>query len=207
METNTCKQKSVKVIDHWPHTKRKGELYIVLGKFGIFQSKMHSGQGIFFPIIYVTDLEELLKDEVKNYASDKGFEIKTPIEYSAMKTVIIQQIDEYPLEDIKENIETVNQWAKVTDVYKFGTTSEMLKVQFDNTSMANKTVSEGMIILYRRVPPKHIEKEIFIKLKPCNNCFQYDHKMMKCKEEKLTVLSVETVGINRVLVKVPHQSV
>ena len=191
METNTYKQKSVKVIDHRPHTKRRGELYNVLGKFGIFPSKMHSGQGIFFPVIYVTDIEELLMDEVKNYASDKGFEIKTSIEYSAMKTVIVKQIDEirdmYSLEEIKENIVTLNEWAKVADVYMFGTTSKMLKVQFDNTSMANKAVSEGMIILYQRVPPKLIDKEIFIKLTPCNNCFQYDHETKKCKEEKLTV--------------------
>ena len=128
---------------------------------------------------------------MKTYASEKGFEIKTPIEYSAMKTVIVKQIDEiideYSLEEIRENIETLNQWAKVTNVYKFGTTSKMLKVQFDNTSMANKAVTEGMIILYQRIPPRQIEKEIFMKLTPCNNCFQYDHETKKSKEEKLTV--------------------
>ena len=54
---SSFKQKSIKVLDHKPHDKRKGELYNVLGKYGIFPSKMHSGKGVFFPVIYESDIE------------------------------------------------------------------------------------------------------------------------------------------------------
>ena len=53
--------------------------------------------------------------------------------------------------------------------------------------MANKADKEGMIILFQRIPPKRIEKEIFVKLLPCNNCFRYDHGRKDCKEEKKTL--------------------
>ena len=104
---NPYKQKSVKVIDHKPHTKRRGELYNVLGKYGIFPTKMHSGQGVFFPIICESGLENMLKDELRQYAMEKGFEIKVPIEYSAMKTVVVKIVWWISLSDgeIRESIE------------------------------------------------------------------------------------------------------
>ena len=89
MEPVNNRQKSVKVIDKRPHTKRKGELYNLLGCYGILPTKMHAGKGIFFPIVREGDLEEILKKEVMETALEKGFEIKIPIEYSAMKTVIV----------------------------------------------------------------------------------------------------------------------
>ena len=188
---NPYQQKSVKVIDHRPHTKRRGELYNVLGKYGIFPTKMHSGQRMFFPIIYESDLENMLKDELGQYASDKYFEIVVPVEYSAMKTVVVKEIDsmvdEFDDEEIKESIERLNDWAKVVDFFRFGTTSKMVKVQFSSTAMANKAVKEGIIILNQRIPPRKIEKEIFVKLVPCNNCFNYEHETKNCTREKQTL--------------------
>ena len=188
MDATGFRQKSVKILDQKPHEKRRGELYNILGKYGIFPLKMHSGKGVFFPIIGESDLEEILKKEVKEYALEKGFDIKTPIEYTAMKTVIIKEmdsiVDEYNDEEIKENIESVNSWAKVVEIYKFQTTTKMMKIQFESTAMANRADKEGMIILFQRIPPKRIEKEIFVKLMPCNNCFKYDHETKNCTEEK-----------------------
>ena len=188
---NPYKQKSVKVIDHKPHTKRRGELYNVLGKYGIFPTKMHSGQGVFFPIIYESDLENMLKDDLGQFAMEKGFEIKVPIEYSAMKTVVVKEIDsmvdEFQDAEIKESIERLNDWAKVVDIFRFGTTSKMIKIQFSSTAMANKAIKEGIIILNQRIPPRRIEKEIFVKLMPCNNCYNYEHETKNCTGEKQTL--------------------
>ena len=174
-----------------PHAKRRGELYGLLGKYGIFPLKMHSGQRVFFPIIRESDLEEILKKEVRDYAKEKGFEIKTPIEYTAMKTVVVKEIDsiidEFTDQEIIENIERVNDWAKVVELYKFQTTAKMLKIQFETTTMATRALNDGLIILFQRVPPRRIEKEIFVKLLPCNNCYGYDHDTKSCKEAKQTL--------------------
>ena len=90
MEQTNSRQKSVKVIDHKPHTKRKNELYNFLGQSGIFPRKMHVGHGVFYSIVSAEDLEDLLKQETVNKAKEKDFEILTSIEYGAMRTVVIK---------------------------------------------------------------------------------------------------------------------
>ena len=120
-----------------------------------------------------------------------GFEIRIPIEYSAMKTIVVKEvdsiIDEYTEPEIKESIETVNEWAKVAEIFKFSTTSKMIKVQFTNTGMANRAVKEGIIILNQRIPARRVEREIFVNLKTCNNCYKYDHDTKNCTMEKQTL--------------------
>ena len=190
MEANN-RQKSVKIVDHKPHDKRKSELYGILGRCGIFPRKMHVGKGVFYPIINEEDLEEILKEENVNKAKEKGFEIYTPIEYGAMRTVVVKEIDEmiddYSNEEIMANVEQLNTWAKVTEIYKMPTTSKMIKVQFKSTQMAQRAAAEGIVVLYQKIPPKKIEKEIFVRLTPCNNCFGYTHETKNCEKRKMTL--------------------
>ena len=86
-----------------------------------------------------------------------------------------------------ENINQTNQWAEVEEIYRIKTTGRMIKIRFKNTMMANKAAEEGMVIVYQRIPSKHIEKELFVKITPCYNCYRYDHKTSDCKKEKQTL--------------------
>ena len=187
-ETINKRQKSVKINDKKPHAKRKGELYNFLGRHGIFPTKMHAGQGAFFAIIYEEDLEKILKKEVVEKAQEKGFEIITPIEYGALETVIVKEIDamvnDYNEEEIKESIEMLNEGVKVEQVYQFQTVSKMIKVTFTATHMANKAAKEGLVILNQRIPPRRLEKEIFVKLTPCSNCYRYEHDTKNCNNQE-----------------------
>ena len=96
-----------------------------------------------------------------------------------MKTVIVKEIDsiidEYEDQEIKNSITSINEWAKVVEVYMFNTESKMVKIQFESTAMALTAAEDGIIILNQRIPARRIEKEIFVKLNPCNNCYGYDH--------------------------------
>ena len=60
----------------------------------------------------------------------------------------------------------------------------MLKVCFATTEMAARAVREGLVVVYQRIPPRYIEKEIFVKLTPCYNCYSYDHKTQSCETNK-----------------------
>ena len=190
METN-WKQKSVKVIDHQPHTKRKNELYNILGKCNIFPRKMHVGVGVFYPIINEEDLEDMLKEETVQKIKEKGFEIITPIEFGAMKTIVIKEIDsmidDFEIDEIKNSIEDLNPWARVREVIKMPTTSKMLKIQFSSTQMVQQALKEGVVVLYQKIPPRRIEKEIFVRVQPCNNCFGYSHETKNCTIRKMTL--------------------
>ena len=113
-----------------------------------------------------------------------------PIEFGAMKTIVIRQIyemiDDYNDEEIKESIEYLNEWAKVEEIFKFGTTSKMLKVRFTNTAMVKRAESQGIVVLNQGINPRRIEREreIFIKINACNNCFKYDHDTKRCDKDK-----------------------
>ena len=138
MEGN--RQKSIRVIDRKPGTKRKNDWYGILGAFGVFPGKTHVGNGVFFPIVKESEIEEMMKDEILQKAKEEGFEIIAPIELGAMRTVIVKEvdsmIDEYSNEEVIYSIEALNEWAEVIEIYKFKTPSKMMKVQFKSGSMA-----------------------------------------------------------------------
>ena len=55
--------------------------------------------------------------------------------------------------------------------------------------MAQRALQEGLVILYQRIPPRRIEREIFVRLQPCNNCFDYNHDTKNCNKRKMTLCS------------------
>ena len=86
-------QKNVKVLDHNPEKGRRSELYGFLGKHGIYPRKMHAGQGVFFPIVKESEIEEMLNEEVMREEREIKFEIMIPIEFSALQTVVVRDMD------------------------------------------------------------------------------------------------------------------
>ena len=88
-----------------------------------------------------------------------------------MRTVIVRHIDkvisEYNDQEIINNIEATNGWAKVEFVYKLTDNGRMLKIRFNTTEMAARAVRDGLVVVYQRIPPRYIEKIFFVKLTPC----------------------------------------
>ena len=60
----------------------------------------------------------------------------------------------------------------------------MLKIKFTSQQMVQKALTKGIVILHQFIPHYNIEKEIFVHLNPCRNCFAYDHKLKDCMQEK-----------------------
>ena len=69
-------------------------------------------------------------------------------------------------------------------IYRIPAASKLLKIRFKTQQMAQTALDKGMIILHQIIPKWNLEKEIFVRLTPCRNCFRYDHKLSECKEEK-----------------------
>ena len=55
--------------------------------------------------------------------------------------------------------------------------------------MADKAQRDGLIVLYQKISSSYVEKETFVKLTPCCNCFNYDHKTRECSKPKQTLCS------------------
>ena len=90
-------------------------------------------------------------------------------------------------QEIINNIEATNGWAKVEFVYKLTDTGRMLKIRFNTTEMSARAVRDGLVVAYQRIPPRYIEKEIFVKLTPCYNYYSYEHKTQSCEIEKQSI--------------------
>ena len=143
-----------------------------------------------------------MEREVRENLKSKSYEVITPIEYNASKTIIVKRldpiIDEYTTEEIMNNIETQNDWLKVEELYKFETTAKILKIRCQSSNAVKRELEEGLYITNQRVKPNQVEKELFIKLTPCNNCFEYTHTTNKCPYERLTLCTFCSSNEHRV---------
>ena len=185
---------AVKVVDcDGRQPRRRARLWECFGGLlGINPTNIKDGgNGNYYVIVPQEKIEHIISDESKRKLRDHQFEINTPIEYNAMRTVIVRHIDkvisEYSDQEIINNIEATNSWAKVEFVYKLTDTGRMLKIRFSTTEMAARAVRDGLVIAYQRIPSRYVEKEIFVKLTPCYNCYSYDHKTQACEMEKQSI--------------------
>ena len=120
---------------------------------------------------------------------ESNMEVTTPLDYNSSKTVIIKRldpiIDEYEAEEIKQSIERANNNIVVEEIFVFPITSKIMKVRLETSAMAKKVLCNGLLVLNQRVKPNQIEKEIFVKITPCTNCYKYDHMTSSCPREKM----------------------
>ena len=155
--------KSLKVLDQRPHKKRKGELYNALGACGIYLGKVQEGEGVFYVLIRDEEVEEMSKEETKKKAKKNGFQIFRPLDYDSMKTVVVREVDsvmeEFTAKEVAESVERVNDWEKVEEVVKLSTASQILKITFKTSSMVQKALDKGIIVLNHSTPPWKIERQ------------------------------------------------
>ena len=185
---------AIKVIDREPRQpRRRPKLWETFGLIGINPTDIKEGKGIYYAIIKQEHIESVINDESKQVFNQNGFDIVTPIEFDAMRSVVVRHIDkviaEYTDEDIIGSINHANIWADVDSIVRIHSNGRLLKVKFKSISMAQTAMTEGMVVLHQRINAKNIEKEIFIRLTPCYNCFKYDHKTRECPQESRVLCS------------------
>ena len=180
---------AVKITDKRPNEPhRHNKIFQTFGKIGVPAKKVHDGKGVFFAIANEGSLETNLSEESKVTFQNEDFELVHPIEYNSLKTVVVKNldymIDSYSDDENIESIERINSWAKAEYVYKIPTTSKLLKVRFQSQQMVLVALQKGINVLHQHIPQWSIEKELFVCLTPCRNCYRYDHRFKDCKAEK-----------------------
>ena len=185
---------AIRVIDRESRTpRRRAKLWETFGFVGVNPTELKEGKGVFYAIVRQEQIESVINDEVKSTFLNNGFEITTPIEYDSLRSVIINHLDkvitEYSDAEVIESINCSNDWAEVLEIIRITTTGRLLKIKFKSTAMAQRAINEGIIILYQKINPKHVEKEVFVRITPCYNCYQYTHKTRECPQERKTLCS------------------
>ena len=100
---------AVKVI----HKDTRGErrrplLWECFGFVGVNPTDIKETRGVYYVIVGQEELEGILKADSKQTFIEQGFEVLPPIEYNALRTIVIRHIDkvidEYTDEEIINNI-------------------------------------------------------------------------------------------------------
>ena len=183
-----------KIIDKHPNKEgRRRELYTLFGDTDLLVTGLRdSGNGeVYYAITHENQLDNFLSDATKEKFESQNFSIVNPPEFNALKSIIIKnldkQIEAYNLDEIKDNIEKNNDNIIIETVITLPTPTKMLKVKLQNQFMAIKATLNGLMIFNQYLPPASIEREVYIKLTPCYNCFAYNHHTKKCPRPKLTL--------------------
>ena len=58
---------------------------------------------------------------------------------------------------------------EVEGVIRLPSTLIMLKLRLKSPAMATSSVGEGLAICHQYMQPKYVEREIYVKVTPCNN--------------------------------------
>ena len=180
---------AIKLIDKNPgEPHRHNNVYRTLGRLGISIKKVHDAKGAFYVIVREENLEKILTEKNKKEFRKEAYELVVPIEYNSLKTVVMKQLDymtdSFTDQEVIDSIRELNDWAEVEDLYRLPTTSKMIKIRFTSQQMVQTALTKGIVILHQFIPHWNAEKEIFVRLTPCRNCFSYDHKIRDCPREK-----------------------
>ena len=119
------------------------------------------------PLSKQDQVETVISNESKEIFLQNSFEVHIPIEYEAMRSIIIRHIDkainDYTDEEVITSINQANEWAEVDQIYRILSNGRLLKVEFRSSSMVPIALNQGIIVLHQKINTKHIEKFFFCK--------------------------------------------
>ena len=158
---------AIKVVDRDTRSQRcRPKLWETFGLVGVNPTELKEGKGVYYAIVKEDRVETVINNESKEVFSQNNFEVHTPIEYEAMRSIIIRHIDkainDYSDEEVITSINRANEWAEVDHIHRIMTNGRLLKVKFKSTSMVQIALNQGIIVLHQKINTKHIDKEIFV---------------------------------------------
>lgn len=183
-----------KATDGLINSTKKIALRETLFKNGVKISKIIDTKDSLLAICYEEkDVDAALTDNVKLNLTNHNLVPVIPPPLRAKKSVIVRRLDrdvtDNTVDDIAEEIEHGNQWAKVEEIYKFDKIKHMLKIRFTEISMAKKAIDQGFAAFHYFIPPNQIEPEQFIPITPCWTCYGYSHQTKDCPAKETKVCS------------------
>lgn len=131
-----------------------------------------------FIVVYLNeeDADKLIANNTTTTLKQPKFEIIIPPHLMARKTVITKQIDrdvkKKSEEEIENDIEGKNRWAKVEEVVKFLNMPYLLQIRFTDIKMARKAAEIGFLIDTYHLNSSQVGiMEDYIQLTPSCACY------------------------------------
>lgn len=126
--------------------------------------------------------------------SQIGLQVLMPPEIRAQRSVFIRRLDQHfgkhTAEEMKAEIEDKNQWIKIDEITKIKDYTHVVKIRFAETAITDRVLESGFLAFNMSVLPNQIEREKFVNLLTCFNCYQYqDHATKDCPNKDIKVCS------------------
>ena len=133
------------------------------------------------------DLEKLLSKFAREEFNKHGITVITPPELRCKKSVFVRklsyQVGKHTAEQLKQDIELRNSWAKIEEVVKIKEYTHCFKIIFEDTSMAEKALRDGFLTYNMSVKTDQIEQEKFVHIQTCFKCYRHNsHTTKDCTE-------------------------
>ena len=184
----------IRIKDHGSRqSDRKRLLWNRLLTFNLLVYKLEESNRNFTIITSDEVVDKLLTKNIRETLMKANFEVTTPPEYTANRTVVLRNIEalitSVENEELKQDIERRNDWAKISEIIKIPNAPKILKLRMENTDMVKRATENGMLLYNQSVPAYNISKEIYVYLEMCYICYSYDHKTTDCPTPELKVCS------------------
>lgn len=166
--------------------RSKLKLLEILAPAEVYATALHEAYDGYI-VITATDKEvdKILEPAVTQNLKTQGFTPILPQEVKSRRTIICYMVEQTAFEntenDIADEIEYKQDWAKIQSTYKFPNSRNMLKVQFESVSMADKAANQGLRLFHVSIAPHQISKERYINIPYCMKCYAIDdHATNQC---------------------------
>lgn len=139
------------------------------------------------------DIDTVLTEKGSKALAEINLEAKIPAQISTQRSIICRKLDPYvgghTSEDIKNEIERVQTWAKVREVVKFGNYTHVIKITFESTDMAQRAL-DGLRLFNVAITSSQIERETFTNVQMCFVCYRMEqHQTKECPHRNIKVCS------------------
>lgn len=168
---------------------------LAYGKFNVpFTRIFATNEGFKVICRNETDADKILGKDVKPELEKIGLQVIVPPETNARRSIILRQLDhiigENTPDDIKEELERENSWIKIEEVIKMKNYTHILKLRLEETAMVDKAQQQGILAYNMAISPSQIERENYVHIKTCFNCYQMeDHLTKDCPHTNIKICS------------------
>lgn len=185
----------LRVIDKQNPVEKSKILELSYGKFKVpFTRIFNTNEGYKAICRNEQDSEKILSKDAREELHKIGIQVLTPPGIKSKRTIFIRQLDynigSKSAEEIKYELERVNEWLKIEEVIKIKEYTNLLKIRFEETSMVEKAIQKGLLAFNMAISSNQIEQEQYIHIETCYNCYEMeDHQTKDCPHTGLKVCS------------------
>ena len=181
----------VKVTAH-DDTSKKVNLTDCICQAEALINKIIESKDAFFLLTDHSNMDKLLRDNVRSKFAEEGLEAQYPPEYEATRMVMLRNVDPVISSKSTEEItEYIDPSLKIKSVIKIPNNTHLLKLIIESADMADRVVQEGLILYFQKFVKENIEKEMFVPVIPCYKCNSYAHQKRNCtKPQEYQICSI-----------------